>query len=66
MAHFKTVPKDYPEFWVMRRGKVTAKDAMRHYQMKTEEDAARMLDSLVRDRRLVKFTEDGVTWWSRT
>jgi hypothetical protein len=63
MAHFDNWKKS-PEFWVMRQGKVTASDAMRYYGI-SQEDAVRMLDNLVRDRRLAKFTEAGMTWWKR-
>lgn len=63
MAYFDAMKKT-PEFWVMRQGKVTAKEAMRYYGV-TEEDAVKMLDNLVRDRRLTRRIEDGVTCWVR-
>ena len=47
-----------PELWIKQKGAVTVKQAQIHFGLRTEQDAQRMLDGLVLNRRLMK-TADG-------
>jgi hypothetical protein len=65
MIAFTNVQRQFPEIWITRRGSVTARETMHRYGLKDEQAAIVMLDTLVRNGKLVKHIVDGVPRWSR-
>lgn len=66
MATF-AILKQYPEFWVRQCGSVTARQTMIRYGLKDEDAAVHMLDALVRNRGLMKWTDEaGIVHWFAT
>ena len=57
MVRFANAQRQLPEFWVIRRGSVTVRDAMRQFKFADEQSAERFLNNLVRERRLVCIEE---------
>jgi len=64
MVVFANVQRQYPEVWIKQRGSVTAREVMYRYKLRTEAEAIRMLDNLVRNRKLQRTSVDGEIRWS--